>query len=109
MTEEVWSAVPRVKWTDCETNALMDYLYEHCSEGAQGGNFKDITYNAAAMHIQPLYVSGKPKDGKSIKTKWNVVSLLYWISQIIGWLYVVGSYHLHDNLYLAQEVRSTLG
>jgi len=84
MTEEVRSAVPRVKWTNHETDALVDYFHEHRSEGAQGGKFKDTTYNAAAMHIQPLYVSGKPKDGKSIKTKWNAVSPLYWISQIIG-------------------------
>jgi len=107
ITAEVWSAVPRINWTNHETDALMDYLHKHCSEGNLGGKFKDTTYNAAAMHIQLFYISEKPKVGKSIKTKWNTISLLYWNLKIISWLYIVGLYHLHNNLYLGQEVRST--
>ena len=66
-----------MRWTDPEVDAMVDYLHEHCSEGAQGGKFKNVTYNAAAVHIQPLLVSSKAKDGKSVKSKFSQVRALH--------------------------------
>ncbi|KAG8215089.1 hypothetical protein J3R82DRAFT_8510, partial [Butyriboletus roseoflavus] len=57
-----------------EIDALVDFLVEHCSEHGDGANFKDMTFNAAASHIKPLLISGKPKDVTSIWYKWGQVS-----------------------------------
>ena len=65
--------ISRVRWADCEIDALVQYLHEHHSKAAPGGKFKDVTFNAAAVHIQPLLMSGKIKNGKSIKSKYGQV------------------------------------
>ncbi|KAG8215852.1 hypothetical protein J3R82DRAFT_7798, partial [Butyriboletus roseoflavus] len=62
------------KWTNQETDALVDFLAEYHSECGDGANFKDVTFNAAALHIKALLVSDKPKDMKSIRYKWRQVS-----------------------------------
>jgi len=64
-------------WTTIETDKLLDYLHEHRSQWGDGGNFKDSTYNAAALALQPFLKSGRPKDVKSIKYKWGIVRTLY--------------------------------
>ena len=66
MAEEGWSVIPRARWADHKIDVLVQYLHEHRSEAAPGGKFKDVTFNAAAVHIQPLLVSSDVKDGKSI-------------------------------------------
>lgn len=73
MAQEAQSA-GKAKWSEAEVDALVDYLHEHRSERADGGNFKDVTYSAAATMLQPLLVSGRPKDTKSVKYKWSAVS-----------------------------------
>ena len=73
MTEEGQLVIPRARWADCEIDVLVWYLHEHHSEAAPGGKFKDVTFNAAAVHVQPLLVSGKVKDDKSIKSKYGQV------------------------------------
>ncbi|KAG9310665.1 hypothetical protein JVU11DRAFT_9253 [Chiua virens] len=76
MAEEHRSAL-RARWSDPEIAAMVDYLHEHRSEGAQGGKFKQSAFNAVAVHIQPLLVSGKAKDGSSVKTKFSQVCALH--------------------------------
>jgi hypothetical protein len=66
----------KARWTEQEIDALVDFLVEHHAERGDGTNFKDVTLNAAAAHLRPLLVSGKLKDGKSIKYKWGQVSSL---------------------------------
>ena len=73
MAEEGQSVIPRARWADREINVFVQYLHMHHSEAAPGGKFKDVTFNVAAVHIQPLLVSGKVKDGKSIKSKYGQV------------------------------------
>ena len=62
-----------VKWHVHEVDALMDYLVEHHREQGDG-NFKDQTFTAAAEYLKAFYVSGKVKDGTSLKNKWATVS-----------------------------------
>ncbi|KAF8548577.1 hypothetical protein OG21DRAFT_1489271 [Imleria badia] len=64
---------PRVvKWHMREVDALMDYLVEH--HGEQGdGSFKDATFTAAAEHLKAFHVTGKIKDGTSLKNKWSTL------------------------------------
>ncbi|KAF8553028.1 hypothetical protein OG21DRAFT_1312935 [Imleria badia] len=64
---------PRVvKWHMCKVDALMDYLVEH--HGEQGdGSFKDVTFTAATEHLKAFHVTGKIKDGTSLKNKWSTL------------------------------------
>jgi len=60
-------------WTEPEVTALVDYLYEHWSEHAEGGNFKMSTFNGAAKAITPKILQGPQKTGKMCQTKWTSV------------------------------------
>jgi hypothetical protein len=64
----------RAKWNDRETTELIQYLWEHRSEGGDGGGFKPPTFKAAAEHIAPYHTSGPVKTTKSVQTKWIGVS-----------------------------------
>ncbi|KAG1903268.1 uncharacterized protein F5891DRAFT_947326 [Suillus fuscotomentosus] len=61
-------------WTESEVTALVDYLHEHWSECAEGGNFKMVTFNGAARDIAPKKTQGPQKTGKMCQTKWTSVS-----------------------------------
>jgi len=56
-------------WTEPEVTALVNYLYEHRSERAEGGNFKMSTFNGAA----PKRLQGPQKTGKMCQKKWTSV------------------------------------
>jgi hypothetical protein len=60
-------------WTEPEVTALVNYLYEHQSECAEGGNFKMSTFNGAAKAIAPKRLQGPQKTGKMCQTKWTSV------------------------------------
>ena len=68
----------KARWTEEEVDSLVEYLVEHNSKWGDGANFKEVTYRAAATHLGPLLASGKPKDTKSIKYKWDQVSWMYY-------------------------------
>ena len=70
------SVLLKARWTDPEVDALVDFLAEHYSKGGDGGNFKNVTFQAVVVHLRPLLEGSKPKDMKSIKYKWMQVSLL---------------------------------
>ena len=61
-------------WDKKETEQLMAYLQDHTSQAGDGGNFKDSTYQAAAMHITPHHKSGLAKTAKHVKGKYKTVS-----------------------------------
>jgi hypothetical protein len=63
----------RVHWTEEEICALIDYLYDHRSEG-EGGSFKKQTYQGAVGYLQPFYKQGGPKDANNVKEKFSKVS-----------------------------------
>ncbi|KAG2364753.1 hypothetical protein BDR07DRAFT_1278880 [Suillus spraguei] len=60
-------------WTEPEVTALVDYLHEHRSEHAEGGNFKIVIFNEAAKAIAPKRAQGPLKTGKMCPTKWTSV------------------------------------
>ena len=66
----------KAHWNGIETEALIDYLYVHQSEGGDGGSFKPVTFNAAAVHIGPHLTQGPTKTEKMCRTKWILVCLL---------------------------------
>ena len=63
-------------WNDAETVGLVQYLYEHRSEGSGNGNFKAQTLNNAAKSIATLRSMGPVKSGKMVRTKWTSVCYL---------------------------------
>jgi Myb/SANT-like DNA-binding domain len=63
----------KANWSVEETDALLNYLFEHQSEAVDGNNFKQDTFAAAADAILPRLRSGPEKTGKQCKTKWSSV------------------------------------
>jgi hypothetical protein len=59
-------------WNEAEMAALVEYLWEHKSEG--DGSFKDVTMRAAAKYIADKHTAGPIKVLKHCKTKWTTVS-----------------------------------
>ena len=68
------ASTERADWNDAETTAFVEYLWEHRAEGGDGGNFKDVTFRAAAEHIADKLTAGPTKTPKRCKTKWTSVS-----------------------------------
>ena len=65
----------RENWDDeAETTAFVEYLWEHRSEGGDGGTFKDVTMRAAAEHIADKRTMGPIKLVKHCKIKYSAVS-----------------------------------
>jgi hypothetical protein len=60
-------------WNDTEVAALVEFLWAHRAQ-VEGGNFKDLHFNAAADHIVSEWSSGPVKSAKHCKTKWQSVS-----------------------------------
>jgi hypothetical protein len=67
----------KASWSTKEVSTLVDYLYEHCFEVGDRGNFKNTSFNNAAVAIVPYWESGPAKSGAQCKTKWMSVSCLY--------------------------------
>jgi hypothetical protein len=56
-------------WSTKEITALVDYLYEHCFEVGDGGNFKSTSFNSAAEAIVPYWELGLGKSGAQCRMK----------------------------------------
>ena len=66
----------KASWNDNETQALIDYLWEHRAECGDGGSFKDVAFNAIPNHIAHLLTLGPVKTAKQCKTKYNGVRVV---------------------------------
>jgi hypothetical protein len=66
----------KASWNENETQALVDFLWEHRAESGDGGTFKDVVFNAIAGNITHLLTSGPVKTAKQCKTKYNSVSTM---------------------------------
>lgn len=76
MLQDQAGDVGKAQWNNIEIAKLVDYLYEHCAQGGDTGNFRDTVYNSAAEYIWPFHTMGPIKTGKMVKNKWT------WVSQI---------------------------
>lgn len=63
-----------------ETDALVDYLYEHKSEAGDGGSFKTTTFTGAATSIAHLLTQGPAKTAAMCKNKYDSVCHIIWLS-----------------------------
>jgi hypothetical protein len=69
---------PPTQWNDGETAALVDYLYDHCSEAEGAGNFKQQVLSSAAEYINnhealQSTCANPLKTAKSTRNKWTSV------------------------------------
>ena len=64
----------KVNWNEAEMAVLIEYLWEHKSEGDEGVSFKDVTMRAAAEQIADKHTAGPIEVLKHLKTKWTAVS-----------------------------------
>ena len=106
-TEEV-----RLKWSEDETTQLVEYLWEHRSEGGDGGNFKNPTINAAVQHLISLRAPGalgSPRNAKQVKTKWQGVSATD-LALVIAHISIVAQNHLSSYHFVQRyHIRDPLG
>lgn len=63
----------RAVWKQRETIEFLNFLKTKNSEITDGGQFKQSTFNAAAIHIHPYHEAGPIKTGGMCKTKWGSV------------------------------------
>ncbi|KAG0701983.1 hypothetical protein DFH29DRAFT_875514 [Suillus ampliporus] len=74
--------VPHAQWNDNEVTALVNYLYEHRTEGEGGGGFKQHSFNNAAEYLntkEDLKANwqGPPKTWSSVRNKWTTIKGIY--------------------------------
>jgi hypothetical protein len=63
-----------VRWSEEEITDLVDFLYEHRSEGS-AGNFKAKTFKALARHLSSKRPD-RPRSADTIQNKYRSVSSL---------------------------------
>ena len=84
-------------WSEKETDAFVDFLLAEKGRGKMGdsGMFKGQTFQAAALHIQNLHVSGSAKTSKTCKTKYTMV-IFEFLCLIILIFFIVKRYLSSD-------------
>ncbi|KAG9312625.1 hypothetical protein JVU11DRAFT_7040 [Chiua virens] len=65
-------------WQVVEVEALIRYFHQHKAKKEGSSSFKDILFTGAAKHLQAFHIAGsKRKEGKHVKTKWNLLKVQY--------------------------------
>src|SRR5271170_133672 len=67
-------AHPAATWTDADESALLAFLLDHKAEAGDGANFKQTTWNEAAIKLGERPYKGGAKTANSCKNKWAKVS-----------------------------------
>ena len=81
---------------------LVEYLWEHRSEGGDRGAFKNPIINAAVQHLISLHAPGalrSPRNAKQVKTKWQGVSVTD-LALVITHICIVAQNHLLSYHYI---------
>lgn len=63
-----------VRWSEDEITDLVNFLYEHRSEG-NAGHFKPKTFKALALHLSSKRPD-RPRSADAIQNKYHSVSTL---------------------------------
>ena len=87
-------------WNDEETQALVDYLWEHRAESGDGGTFKDTVFNAILARIAHLLSSGPVKTAKQCKMKYNGVSKISVVVSLIKLISFTAQNHILNNHHI---------
>ncbi|KAF8952273.1 hypothetical protein BDZ97DRAFT_1682107 [Flammula alnicola] len=77
------------QWTTEDEVIFIDFLLLHAAAAGDGGNFKMVTFNAAAPVIEVKRVKGGPKTAKACQNKYNSLRRTFRAIQAIknrsGW------------------------
>lgn len=60
-------------WTIEDEVVLIDFLLLHAAAAGDSGNFKMVTFNAAAPVVDAKRAKGGPKTAKACQNKYNSV------------------------------------
>jgi len=64
----------KAHWTTADEEELIQFLVDNKSAAGDGGNFKKVTWMAAATHMKKVTTKGGVKTADGCKNKWNRVS-----------------------------------
>lgn len=68
-------AEPKCEWSADEEDRLLRFLLSQIAAAADGGNFKQVTWNAAAVEMaKKVPTKGPDKTSKACATKYGRVS-----------------------------------
>ena len=67
------TANKRCDWSQQDEADLIDFLIEHKGEMAETASFKQLTWTAAAQHLEKSCTKGSPKTSKACSEKWSRV------------------------------------
>ncbi|KAF8964770.1 hypothetical protein BDZ97DRAFT_1918729 [Flammula alnicola] len=77
------------QWTTEDEVTFIDFLLLHAAAAGDGGNFKMVTFNAAAPVVEAKRVKGGPKTAKACQNKYNSLRRTFRAIQAIknrsGW------------------------
>jgi len=93
----------KAHWSDEETTRLVQYLWEHRSKCGDGGNFKNVTINAAAEHLASHPTLGAPKTAKQLKTKWQTVGTANNSSLVVTYTSIAAQNHLSSYYHIQRH------
>jgi hypothetical protein len=64
---------PKCEWSADEEERLIRFLLSEISSAADGGNFKQVTWNAAAVEMAKVPTNGPNKTSKACSSKYGRV------------------------------------
>jgi hypothetical protein len=77
----------KAHWSPSEELRFIHFLWDHFPEAGNGGNFKDVTFNAAAVHMEQVRTKGGPKTAAACKGKYtSVCSTFFKLCLILIWV-----------------------
>ena len=71
------ATVPHAFWTPDNEDQLINFLMDHRAAVGDGGNFKEVTFQALSALLTPLVTKGGPKTVRACQNKWNAVRFFF--------------------------------
>lgn len=68
---------PKCEWSADEEERLIHFLVSEIASAADGGNFKQVTWNAAAVEMEKFLTKGPSKTSKACSSKYGRVSTTF--------------------------------
>ena len=74
---------PKSEWSADEEKRLILFLLNEMSRGADGGNFKPVTWNAAVLEMAKFPTNGPKKTSKACSSKYSRVRSFISLSESV--------------------------
>jgi len=97
----------RCDWSQQDETELINFLIKHKGKLGETSSLKQLTWNAAAQHLDKICVKGGPKTAKSCSVKWARVCS--WCSGSFICSYVfIAQRSIHDHFHTQELFWFTL-